>query len=351
MTQDVIADVILENEQLQNFEFAEISDDLSEQTKLELNRQKQVTVKANSGSSVSFMIIPKKIGEVAIKVTATCKIAGDAVVQNLLVKPEGETQYSNEAIFVDLRNIENFQTTVNLEIPKNIVEGSDRVEISAVGDILGSSISNLDNLIRMPCGCGEQNMLYFVPNIVVLQYLKNTNKLTSEIESRTLQYMDIGYQRELTYRHSDNSFSAFGEEDPSGSTWLTAFVAKSFRQAMQYVAIEERIIQESLNWLSMKQSPNGSFPEVGRVVHLDMQGGAGNGLALTAYTLIAFLENQQETELYSNTVNKAVDYIVKNLDGIEDIYALALSNYALNLAQHAMKDTVFNMYESKAQTL
>jgi hypothetical protein len=32
--------------------------------------------------------------------------------------------------------------------------------------------------------------------------------------------METGYQQELTYRHPDGSFSAFGTNDPSGSTWL-----------------------------------------------------------------------------------------------------------------------------------
>eukprot|EP00959_Pyramimonas_sp_CCMP1952_P469394 9494860-Pyramimonas_sp.AAC.1 len=40
----------------------------------------------------------------------------------------------------------------------------------------------------------------------------------------------MGYQRELNYRHSDGSFSAFGESDGDGSTWLTAFVLKVFAQ-------------------------------------------------------------------------------------------------------------------------
>ena len=53
---------------------------------LELYRRKRVTVKANSGSSVSFMIIPKKLGQVTIKVSATSDLAGDSVVKNLLVK-------------------------------------------------------------------------------------------------------------------------------------------------------------------------------------------------------------------------------------------------------------------------
>ena len=59
---------------------------------------------------------------------------------------------------------------------------------------------------------------------------------------------------------------------------------------------------------------------------------------------------QYSTQLYRNTINKALDYIVKNLDGVDDIYALALSSYALNLAQHARKDLVFNIFEGKAQT-
>lgn len=56
--------------------------------------------------------------------------------------------------------------------------------------------------------------------------------------------------------------------------------------------VEDRIIDEALDWLTNNQAPNGSFPEVGKVSHRDMQGGAAKGLALTAYTLITFLENQ-----------------------------------------------------------
>lgn len=37
---------------------------------------------------------------------------------------------------------------------------------------MGPSTMNLASLIQMPFGCGEQNMLNFVPNIVVLDYLK-----------------------------------------------------------------------------------------------------------------------------------------------------------------------------------
>jgi len=56
-----------------------------------------------------------------------------AYLHVLFIQPEGETQYYNKAVFVDLRNKQPFKTTVNLDIPQNIVAGSEMVEVSAVG--------------------------------------------------------------------------------------------------------------------------------------------------------------------------------------------------------------------------
>ncbi|XP_012262615.2 CD109 antigen-like isoform X2 [Athalia rosae] len=346
LDKDVTAEVVLEN--AGQFEFAEISNEVHDTPKLELYRKKRIEVKANSGSSVSFMIIPRDLGYIIIKATATSPLAGDSIEDRLLVKAEGEIQYRNKAIFVDLRNLKSFDTNFTVDIPKNAVVGSEHIEVSAVGDILGPSIPNLANLIKMPFGCGEQNMLNFVPNIVVINYLKSTNQLTQAVQSKALKYLEIGYQQELTYRHEDGSFSAFGSSDASGSTWLTAFVAKSFGQAREHITIEDRIIKEALMWLTANQAPNGSFPEVGKVSHRDMQGGAAKGLALTAFTLIAFLENQDYVEEYRNTINKGVDYISRNLEGLDDVYSLSICAYVLNLAKHPDEDKAFSALESKA---
>lgn len=105
----------------------------------------------------------------------------------------------------------------------------------------------------MPNGCGEQNMLNFVPCIVAINYLKNTGQLTKAIESKALNFMEIGYQKELTYKHPDGSFSAFGASDDSGSTWLTAFVVRSFLQARNHIMVEDSIVSKALDWLTDKQ--------------------------------------------------------------------------------------------------
>ncbi|XP_067283795.1 uncharacterized protein [Pseudorasbora parva] len=43
-----------------------------------------------------------------------------------------------------------------------------------IGDIMGRALKNLDELLQMPSGCGEQNMIILAPNIYVLLYLKDT---------------------------------------------------------------------------------------------------------------------------------------------------------------------------------
>ncbi|XP_041780463.1 CD109 antigen-like isoform X9 [Anopheles merus] len=349
MEDDQTAEVVLHNDE-QEFEFADVENEVVESNKVELFRQKRLDIASNTGKSVSFMVKPKKLGHITIKVTAKTKIAGDAVERQLLVEPEGLSQFINKAAFIDLRAAPEVTKTFEVEIPKNAVPDSTRIEVAVIGDVMGSTIQNLDSLIRMPYGCGEQNMLNFVPNIVVLDYLKATNKLTANIEAKAKKFMEAGYQRELSYKHRDGSFSAFGENDKSGSTWLTAFVARSFKQAANHITIDEGVIDKSLEWLSDHQAPNGSFPEVGVVSHKDMQGGSGSGVALTAYTLIAFLENINLVDKYKNTINKAIDYVYRNTESLDDTYALALAAYALQLADHSSKGLTLSKLDTKATT-
>lgn len=60
------------------------------------------------------------------------------------------------------------------------------------GDILALSINNLDSLVQIPVGCGEQNMIHFAPSIYVLQYLDKSTQDDKEIRSKALGYMKEG---------------------------------------------------------------------------------------------------------------------------------------------------------------
>lgn len=57
---------------------------------------------------------------------------------------------------------------------------------------MGPAIQNLDQLLSMPFGCGEQNMVRFAPNIFILQYLNKTKQLNLEIKDKALKFLTTG---------------------------------------------------------------------------------------------------------------------------------------------------------------
>uniref|UniRef100_A0A3P8V2E1 CD109 molecule n=1 Tax=Cynoglossus semilaevis TaxID=244447 RepID=A0A3P8V2E1_CYNSE len=286
-----------------------------------------VSVGGQDGALVLVPIKPVVLGEVVISVSARSTVAADAVTR----KPEGlEQSFSTSMLF----EVFPYQPTVSKNVqfifPPDVVEGSQRVTVTAVGDILGPSINGLESLIKLPYGCGEQNMINFAPNIYVLQYLEVTGQTTTDIRRRAIQSMNSGYMQELSYQRRDGSFSAFGDSDPSGSTWLTAFVIRCFMQAKLFIVIDQNVVRVSGNWLSFQQAADGSFLEPGRVIHTELQGGLGGSTALTAYVLIALLENTYHTQ-----ASAALMFLEERLSesSISSTYVLSLVAYALSLAQ------------------
>lgn len=57
---------------------------------------------------------------------------------------------------------------------------------------MGRAMKNLDKLLAMPYGCGEQNMLLFAPNIFILNYLKSTGQLTPDILEKAKRFLESG---------------------------------------------------------------------------------------------------------------------------------------------------------------
>ena len=134
-----------------DFEFVEVNDDENAVKRskrgLEMERKKEIVVKSNEGVSIPFMIRPLKVGQITIKVVAESQMAGDGIEKKLKVEPEGVTQYMNEALLIDLRSEKEFKRTIEILVPPEAVKDSTRVEVSAIGDILGPSIDNLDKLM------------------------------------------------------------------------------------------------------------------------------------------------------------------------------------------------------------
>ncbi|XP_007166705.2 CD109 antigen isoform X2 [Balaenoptera acutorostrata] len=312
--------------------------------------QQTVLVPSEDGATVLFPVRPTHLGEMPITVTAVSPAASDAVTQRILVKAEGIEKSYSQSILLDLTDskLQTTLKTLSFSFPPHIVSGSERVQITAIGDILGSSISGLTSLIRMPYGCGEQNMINFAPNIYVLDYLTKKKQLTENLKEKALSFMRQGYQRELLYRREDGSFSAFGNDDPSGSTWLSAFVLRCFLEADPYIDIDQNVLHRTYTWLKGHQKSNGEFWEPGRVIHSELQGGNKSPVTLTAYivtSLLGYKKYQPNID-----VQESINFLESEFDrGISDNYTLALVTYALSSVRSPKAKDALNMLTWRAE--
>ncbi|KAK5879644.1 hypothetical protein CesoFtcFv8_022741 [Champsocephalus esox] len=239
---------------------------------------------------------------------------------------------------------------ISFSFPADVVEGSERATVTVGGDILGPSISGLGSLIKLPSGCGEQNMINFAPNIFVLQYLSAVGRADPETTTRATDFMRKGYEGELSYQRDDGSFSAFGDRDSSGSTWLSAFVLRCFLQACPFISIDPHVLRRAAFWLRAQQGEDGRYLEPGRVIHSELQGGLDGPVSLTAYVLIALLEDSHIRAEYGGQVSSALIFLETRLAlGVSSNYSLSLLCYALALSNSSTAETALSQLIGRAE--
>ncbi|XP_027760755.1 ovostatin-like [Empidonax traillii] len=326
-----------------------LSDSLDYQAKL-ISTEDDGCVCAKQRKTHVWNIFPKEIGNIVFSITAETKddeTCGDQVPRNisihyrdtqirtLLVEPEGIRREKTQNSLICTEDDVVIQD-IDLDLPTNVLEGSARASFSVVGDIMGTATQNVHQLLQMPFGCGEQNMVLFAPNIYVLNYLNKTGQLSEEVRSKAIGYLQSGYQKQLSYKHPDGSYSIFGTRDKEGNTWLTAFVYRSFAQASHFIYIDDNAQSQTFMWLASKQKPDGCFRSVGTLFNNALKGGVDDELSLSAYTTIAMLE----------AGHSSLDHVIRNalfcLDtasekSISDVYTQALMAYAFCLAGKAEK--------------
>ncbi|XP_045146442.1 pregnancy zone protein-like [Echinops telfairi] len=319
--------------------------------------------------TVFWAVTPKSLGKVNFTASAEAlqsrELCGneepkmpsfgqkDTVVKPLLIEPEGieKEETFNTLLCASATGV---PEKLSLKIPSNVVEGSTRATYTVLGDILGSAMENLQNLVQLPYGCGEQNMILFTPNIYVLAYLSETGQLTEKIKSKAINYLTSGYQRQLNYKHNDGSYSTFGDHGgrTPGNTWLTAFVVKSFSQAQSYIFVESSHIIIAFTWLSQRQKENGCFQCSGSLLNNAMKGGVDDEVTLSAYVTIALLEMPLPVShpVVRNALN-CLEMAWKSTSEAQGnfVYTKALLAYAFALAGHqASRNEVLKSLDREA---
>ncbi|XP_028319576.1 complement C3-like isoform X3 [Gouania willdenowi] len=314
----------------------------------------EIEIGARTSVSVPFVIIPMEIGELDIVVKAAVSehSISDGVKKVLRVVSEGVFISDPKIISLDPVNKGQggIQTVVfNSQIPKtDLVQFSPHnVLISVTGTEDGSEMvenaisgKSMGTLITQPTGCGEQNMIGMTLPVIATMYLDTTNQWEAvglERREEALQHITTGYTSQLKYRNNDGSFSMWKNQPKKKSSWLTAYVVKVFSMAYNLVKIQPENICDSVKFLILQsQLPDGTFREIGELIHKEMVGdihGLDSDASMTAFSLISLQESKticsQSISSLPERIDKSVAYLEKRLPSLTNPYAVALASYAL----------------------
>jgi uncharacterized protein YfaS (alpha-2-macroglobulin family) len=156
-----------------------------------------------------------------------------------------------------------------------------------------------------------------------MEYLKKARRAKPEIAMKALEYINLGYQRLLTFECPGGGFDWMG--NPPANQILSAWGLLEFVDMAKVYEIDERIIKRTKKWLLSKQNKDGSWLE--KRTSWTWRGVKGK-LVQTAYISWALLEAGYK----GKQIDKAIKFIKENLDDANDNpYVLGLIANALAL--------------------
>ncbi|MCS6884897.1 MAG: alpha-2-macroglobulin family protein [Acidobacteriota bacterium] len=291
---------------------------------------KTIKVAAEEVSAVTFRIKANKIGQQTL--TASARLVGrnsaangDAIARSIEVRPDGEQQETH------LTGRLQDAVSKELQIPQSAIAEANKILIKLYPGPFSQVVEGLDSIMRMPSGCFEQTSSANYPNVLALDYMKTTKRITPEIQAKAEGFISIGYQRLVTFEVPGGGFSWFG--NAPANKILTGYGLMQFHDMSRVYEVDERIISRTQQWLAAQQKPDGSWEPDTYFINE----GATNNYQTDKLRIAAYLGWVLSYTGYGGeAVEKAKQYVVKNLTGKEDAYTLAvIANFAADYKKDA----------------
>ncbi|HEY6372201.1 MAG TPA: MG2 domain-containing protein [Candidatus Sulfotelmatobacter sp.] len=316
-------DVILK---LQPDDWFSLVDDVSD---------KSVAVDSARVGGSQFTLEARRIGK--FKLTLSARMKGgaeraDIVVREIEVIPNGREQ--NMVFNGRLEN------TVQHELifPASSVPDASRIFVRLYPGPLSQVIEGMDSILRMPGGCFEQTSSSTYPNVLALEYMKRTKKLTPEVHAKAEGYIANGYQRLLTFEVPGGGFSWFG--NVPANKILTAYGLMEFSDMSKVYDLDPRLIARIQQWLASQQQADGSWKPDTQFINE----GATNRYNSDVLRITAYIAWSLENTGYQGpAVEKAKPFIESHMSAKVDSYTLAIvANFATEFGSgNGEKDRAF----------
>jgi hypothetical protein len=291
-----------------------------------------LSLAAREVSSVPLRIRVDRVGWHDLQAVGRAGSVADGLRRRIEVMPSGLVTNQAQSDVLE-GSADGTRVAFSFDIPAGAVAEASELLVKLYPGVFAQAIEGLDSILRMPSGCFEQTSSSTYPNIMVLQYLQESGTTTPEIEMRAREYINLGYQRLLTFEVDGGGFEWFG--NPPAHKILTAYGLMEFADMAAVHPVDPAVISRTANWLASQQEGDGSWtPDEGGIAEGAINNYQNSTYRTTAYILWALLEAG-----YSGAeVSRAVSYLRAHSDEATNSYSRAIAAQAL--VSHDPSDSV-----------
>lgn len=279
---------------------------------------KRLEIGENDVEAVYFRIKVKEIGNHRLTVHAMGSKMSDAISREIEVIPDGRefTTAINDRLD---RTVEK-----TMVIPEEAIDGASNILVKVYPGMFSQVVEGMDKILQMPFGCFEQTSSTTYPNILALDYMKTTGRMTPEIQMKAEQYINLGYQRLVTFEVPGGGFSWFG--DPPANKVLTAYGVMEFADMSKVYEVDPSLIQRTQQWLVAQREKDGSWSPDKNYLHEESWGAIQkSNLLPTAWITWALIHSGYDAK----ELAPSLAYLKENAQDAKDPYSAAMVANAL----------------------
>jgi hypothetical protein len=206
-------------------------------------------------------------GPAAVRFEGRCEPFGvDTVERSFRVVPEGFP-------FVGARSdlLEGMARS-EVTLPPTWVKGSLKLQAQVFPSTLADLQKGLEAMLRQPGGCFEQSSSSNYPNVLILNYLKESDQAKPEIEKHARQLLESGYRQLTSFECLDpqgqgkrRGYEWFGGAAPPHEA-LTAYGLLEFHDMARVHAVDQDMIDRTRKYLLAQRDGKGGFKRNARAL-------------------------------------------------------------------------------------
>jgi len=291
--------------------------------------QRELNIPAHQRTRTLFQVKPTvRDGVALITIRGSSEPFGnDAVQYTLKIVPEGFATVESHSDLLE------GPAHVEVNLPKQWVKPTLKVELAVYPSTLADLQRGLEAMLREPHGCFEQTSSSNYPNLLILQYLRDTNQNNPQVADRARQLLERGYQKLIAFECQNNNqrqgYEWFGGAAPAHEA-LTAYGLMEFRDMVGVgQGVDQAMVERTRQYLLSRKDGKGGFMRNPRAI--DTFGRAPDHVT-NAYIIWAITESDKDAK---DDIQRELDALVKQSKDSKDPYFLALvANSLLNRGQH-----------------